>query len=264
MDRGFSQIRLIGIISLFFVSGCATVYNTATQKQEYQFVSTAQEVNIGRDMSKQIEARFGILNDPALNGRLNVVGQRLAAVSDRKDLVYHFKVINDDTFNAFTIPGGYIYVNKGLLDKISSDSELAAALSHEIGHVAARHPAKALEANLGYGILSSLIFSGGKHSDLQMAFDITMGLARNGYSRQDELLADRLGVKYMMKAGYNPQASVDLLKKLLAQENDEPGSLGVFFRSHPYASERIMAVMEEIGWLKAKGSPLGEAEGLGQ
>src|SRR3989338_7483157 len=123
MDRGFSQIRLIGIISLFFVSGCATVYNTATQKQEYQFVSTAQEVNIGRDMSRQIEARFGILNDPALNGRLNVVGQRLAAVSDRKDLVYYFKVVNDDTFNAFTIPGGYIYVNKGLLDKISSDSE---------------------------------------------------------------------------------------------------------------------------------------------
>jgi predicted Zn-dependent protease len=107
--------------------------------------------------------------------------------------------------------------------------------------------------NLGYSILSSIVFGNGKHSDLQMAFDITMGLARNGYSRQDELLADKLGVKYMMRAGYNPQASIDLLKKLLAQEKDEPGSLSVFFRSHPYASERIMAVEEQIGWLKASG-----------
>ena len=237
---------VLGIWSLFFISGCSTVYNPATGRQEIQFVSTQEEINIGANISKQIEAELGILNDPASEGRLNYIGQRLAAVSDRKDLPYYFKIIKDNSFNAFTILGGHVYVNSGLFVKVSSDSELAAVLSHEIAHVAARHPAKALEANLGYQILMSLIFKDGENANLQQAVDISMGLIRNGYSRQDELLADRLGIRYMTKANYNPQAYVDLLEKLQAMEGNEPGSIGEFFSSHTAASDRIMAAKAEI------------------
>jgi predicted Zn-dependent protease len=234
---------------LFVICGCATVYNSATGKQEIQFIGTSEEVNIGIDIAKQIEKRFGVVKDPALAGRLDFVGQQLAAVSERRDLAYHFKIINDNSFNAFTILGGYVYVNKGLLDKVSSDSELASALGHEIGHVAARHPAKALEANLGYQILTGLIFSRGKNANFQRALDVSMSLIRNGYSRQDELLADSLGVKYMMAAGYSPQGFIVLLEKLRALEGAQPGSIGEFFSSHPPTSERIMAVKAEISWL---------------
>lgn len=229
------------------------MYNPATGKQEMQFVTTSEEINIGTNIASQIESRFGIVRDPALEGRLNFIGQRLAAVSDRRDLVHHFKIIDKDSVNAFTILGGYVYVHRGLLDKVSSDSELAAVLSHELGHSAARHSAKRLEADMGYQILSSLIFRNEKYADLQRAVDISVDFIMLGYGREDELTADRLGVKYMMRAGYNPQAYVDFLKKLQAMEGDVPGGIGVFFSSHPPISERIMAVRTEIGWLNANG-----------
>lgn len=248
----FISCLLAGLL-LYILSGCASVYNPATGKYETQFIDTSQEVSIGTNIARQIEQRYCVLDDPALNGRLNFVGQRLAAVSDRKDLVHHFKIIDKDSVNAFTILGGYVYVHKGLLEKVSSDSEFAAVLGHELGHSAARHSAKRLEADLGYQILSSLIFKNEKYADLQRAVDISVDFIMLGYGREDELMADRLGVKYMMRAGYNPEAYIDFLKKLQKMEGDEPGGIGVFFSSHPPISERIMAVRTEIGWLRANG-----------
>lgn len=252
MDRRVGQVKYFVICVLILVlSGCATVYNPATGRYEAQFVDTSQEVSVGANIARQIEQRYGVLDDPALNGRLNFIGQRLAAVSDRKDLVHHFKIIDDKNMNAFTILGGYVYVNKGVFDFVASDSELAAVIAHEIGHSAARHSAKRLEAGLGYQILSGLIFSNEKYADLQRAVDLSLNFVMLGYGRQDELLADRLAVKYLMRAGYNPQAYVMLLEKMQAREGSEPGAIGVFFSSHPPISERIMTARAEIGWLKA-------------
>lgn len=252
MDRRLSRI-VSSVFLIFFISGCATVYNPATGRKEVQFVTTQQEVSIGSNISKQIEKRMGITEDPAMQGRINYIGQRLAAVSDRKDLVHQFKVVNQESVNAFTILGGYVYVHKGLIDKTSSDSELAAVIAHELGHSAARHSAKRLEADMGYQILSGIVFSNEKYADLQRAVDMSVDFIVLGYGRKDELLADRLGVKYMMRAGYNPQAYIDFLKKLQAMEDSEPSGVGVFFSSHPPISERIMAVMAEIAWLKLNG-----------
>ena len=231
---------------IFFLSGCATIYNPATGRQEVQFITTQQEVSVGSDIAEQVEKKFGVLNDPAQQGRLNFIGQRLALVSDRRDLEYYFKIVNEKSFNAFTLPGGFIYVHKGLLDKMGSDSELASVLAHEIGHVAARHPAKALEMNLGYDILSSIIFHDEKYANLQKAVDMSLYFIRNGYGRQDELLADRLGVRYMKRAGYRPEVYLDVLKKLEELEAGNGSAMHVLFSDHPAVAERVEAIKEEI------------------
>ena len=252
MDRRIGKVIIFSFL-LLTLSGCATVYNPATKKQEVQFITTQQEVSIGSSIARQVEEKFGIINDPALEGRLNFVGQRLAAVSDRRDLAYHFKIVNQKSVNALTILGGYIYVHKGLIDKVSSDSELASVVAHEIGHAAARHNAKRLEADMGYQLLSGLVFSNPKYANLQRAVDISVELMMRGYGREDELLADKLGIKYMMRAGYNPQAFVNFLEKLQSMESGQSYGIGDFLSDHPSWKERIVDARAEISWLEING-----------
>lgn len=245
----FKRIFVL-FFSLIFIFGCVTVYNPATQREEFIFIDTPAEVQLGRDFSRQIEAELKVSEDPSLLNRINTIGQRVALVSDRKDLVYHFNVIENKEINAFAIPGGYIYVNTGLLN-MASDDELACIMGHEIGHVAARHSVKAMQAALGYNLFMSILFSKEKYRSISQTGDILFNVIHLKYSREDEMLADKLGVKYAVLSKFNPSGMLTFLKKLKAKVEKEGESEGLLIlRSHPYLDQRIEAITKEIDLIK--------------
>jgi predicted Zn-dependent protease len=242
------SVALLAIGSLL-MSGCATLYNPATEKKELVLITTPMEVMLGKNTAMQAAKQYSFVKDPKQVSKVTEIGEKLAKVSDRTDLKYHFAVVEDKEINAFTIPGGYIYINSGLMD-ITNDDELACVIGHEIGHVAARHIAKKLQVQLGYGILMNIALRNANVSQMQEAINITFNLAQLGYSREDELLSDRLGAKYAYKAGYDPRAMITFLKKLKEKDKDEMGP--VFLRSHPYASKRIEMMEKQIPFIIAK------------
>ncbi len=227
-------------------TGCSTSYNLTTQKEELIFVSDEKEVDLGKSLSKQLEHRYELDNDALLQERADRIGQVLVKVCDRQEIAYHFKVLKEKEVNALSLPGGFIYVNRGLVDKVSSDDELAAALAHEIGHVVARHAVKRLQGLTGYTLLRILLSGKGSRQELSRGADIAFGQLFLAYSREDELLADRLSVKYLKKAKFNPEAALTLLEKLKEAEKKEPLRPLNYARTHPYVPDRIAAVKEEI------------------
>lgn len=239
----FSKISLIFFVIISVFVGCVSVYNPATQKTEYYIIDEAAEVNLGKSLAKQITQEQKVWNNLSQKARLERIGKQIVKVSDRPEINYHFELIDQAGINAFALPGGYIYVHRGAMEACNDD-ELAFILAHEIGHVAARHSVKRLQASLGTNIVLSII-SAKVNSDLTLqALDIVYNVVALGYSRKDELLADSLAVKYLLRSGYNPQAGISLMKKL-ASENKDDYTLA-FLRSHPSIDQRIANIKEKI------------------
>jgi len=238
------------------LSGCATLYNPATGRNEVIFINSATEVAIGEATKEELFKKQPLLNNPVLEARARRIGARLAAVSDRRDIEYKFYVLDDKELNAVTLPGGLIYVNKGLMD-ILNDDELAYVLGHETGHVAARHIAKKLQANMAYQALLTVAFAGlgdnaqsGKSAgNVITGVDTVFSLVGLKYSRNDEFEADRLGVKYSYASGFDPSASLSALEKIKKEEGPNWKVLE-YFRTHPYVDERIKALKELIPKVK--------------
>lgn len=230
-------------ILIIFTVGCATVYNPATEREEVYFINDEQEVSIGANLAESIKKENELFRNPNYLSDLIRIGQKLVTVSDRDYLAFQFYIINDEEMNAFALPGGYIFVNKGLIDKTNED-ELAFVLAHEIGHVAARHSVKRLQASLGFSLILSIALKDVKNSIITDAVDIVYNVVSLGYSRQDEFLADSLAVKYTKKAGFNPRAGVSLMEKLQAEAKGSHTL--VFLSSHPPAAERIKNIEERI------------------
>ncbi|MFH1457709.1 MAG: M48 family metallopeptidase [Candidatus Omnitrophota bacterium] len=246
--RGRSRTLNFALILLWvvFVSGCTTIYNPATQRKEYYLIDTKQEVAMGQRMDDALQKKFRILNDPLMQARLNRIGNRIASVSDRQDVAYTFKIVQDKEMNAFAIPAGFVYVHSALMD-MATDDELAGVLAHEIGHVAARHSVKRLQAALGYQIVIGIALGLSGQQDMGQALDVVFNLTALGYGRKDELLADKLAVKYSKKAGFNPNGVVTFFEKLKKEAEEEgSGRVPVFLSSHPAMEERIKQVKKEI------------------
>lgn len=240
---------------IIFLAGCATIYNPATGRNEFILIDTGSEISLGSSMSNQINREFEIIENSSLNQRLEKIGNKVALASDRNDLEYHFFIVKDDDLNAFALPGGYIYVHEAVLDN-ATDNELACVLAHEIGHVAARHSVKRLQAVLGYQIVMSLAFRKSSATDLFNAINVVFNVVSLGYSREDERLADRLAVKYSYKAGYDPQGMVSFFYKLKQQAQERGQSYNlVFLSSHPPIEERISNVEKQIQSLNNPASP---------
>ncbi len=238
--------RLIIIALLLFLPGCASLYNPATGRNEVILINSQTEAAIGRNVSARITKEHAVLADRKFVDRIQAIGARLSEVSDRKDLEYHFFVLADNELNAVSLPGGYIYVNKGLMDALDND-ELAFVVGHEIGHVAARHAVKKIQAGMAYQMLLSLAFAGSGNKAVSGAVEIAQivdtayNLIQLGYSREDEYLSDKLGVKYVFKAGFKPLASLNSLAKLKKNEGANVKVL-VYLRTHPYVDDRIKAL----------------------
>jgi predicted Zn-dependent protease len=229
-----------------FLAGCETIYNPATERKETLLIDTQSEISLGRDIDNQIQKQLKISHNPILQNRLDNIGRRVAKFSDRQDLVYFFRVVEDKELNAFAIPGGFVYVNSGIIHAAKED-ELACVLAHEIGHIAARHSVKKLQTSLGYQIIMNIVLGVSGNQAVTKATGIVFELVSLGYSRQDESLADRLAVRYAYKAGFNPNGMVTFLKKLQQEaEKRGPNFNIVFLSSHPPIEERIKNVKIEI------------------
>jgi predicted Zn-dependent protease len=231
---------------------CTAIYNPATQKKEYYFIDEEMEFMIGKNMAESVQKQNKLIKDKAIQERLNQIGQKIAFVSDRNQLKYTFYIVDSDEINAFALPAGYIFVNRGLIEKTSPD-ELAFVLGHEIGHVSARHSVKRLQSTLGINLLLSIALRNPNYADIQQAVSVVYEIVSLGYSRQDEYLADYLGVKYSSKAGYDPKAAFSLFEKM-AKDKKENQRL-VFLMSHPPLEKRIEKIKETLNKEKSQFNP---------
>ena len=244
-------------VSLAIPSGCAI--NPVTGHRELALVSESQELNIGRmnyGPSRQIQGGDYTV-DKSLTAYVNSVGQKLAAVSDRK-LPYEFVVLNNSTPNAWALPGGKLAINRGLLLELENEAELAAVLAHEIVHSAARHGAKGMER--GMLLQGALLATGIAFADHDYANQIVGGaqlaatLVNQRYSRDAEREADSYGMEYMSRAGYDPKAAVSLQEKFvrLNEERRQDWLTGLF-SSHPPSQERVEANRENARLVSTRG-----------
>lgn len=236
----------IATLFLFILNGCVTIYNPATQRKETLLIDTEGEVALGRNMDRDIQRKLKILQEPQMQNRLEDIGAGVAGFSDRQDVGYHFRIVKDKDLNAFAIPGGFIYVNSGLMD-IATDDELACVLAHEIGHIAARHSVKKIQAVMGYQLVMGIILGVSGKQRISEATDIVFNVVSLGYSRKDEFLADKLAVKYAKKSGFNPYAMVTFFERLKQKAREKgPNFNLVFLSSHPPIEDRIKNIKNEI------------------
>lgn len=235
------------VIGLVVSSGCARVeYSLVTGQEEFIFISDEREIKIGQSLSRRIEKRFKLSEDKFLKEKIEQIGSKIARVCDRKQIPFYFQVLKEDKPNAFALPGGFVYVNEGIMDLIESDDELACVLAHEVGHIVARHSIKRLQGLYGYSLLKILSATAGRQAGWDPRIDRAIAELFLAYSREDEILADKLAVKYAFNAGYNPEAMLTFLKKLQKYHREQPIKRLSYARTHPYITERIKAVKEEV------------------
>jgi len=216
-------------------------------KRSINFISLDKEIAIGRELARQVEQESKLVIDPVINEYVNRVGQNLVRNSDAK-LPFTIRVIDSDEINAFALPGGFFYVNTGLILAADDEAELAGVMAHEIAHVAARHGTEQVSKGQlwQYASIPLIFVSGGIGYGIQQAANVLAPLSFLKFSRAMEEEADYLGVQYMYKAGYDPDAMVRFFEKLQVKEKAKPGSVARLFSTHPATGARIRIVEETI------------------
>ena len=213
-------------------------------------VSNDQEVAIGAQDAAQINAQLPIIDDPEVAGYVERIGNSIAATTPRADLAWHFYVVNTRDVNAFALPGGFIYVNRGLIEQTDKLDELAGAIGHEIGHVVRRHAVDQMKKQTGAQIGVSLACTLTRLCDSR-ASQVVINAAGSAlfakYSRADEAEADSAAVVNAVNAGYDPRGIPELFRILLRERERSPSKLDAFFASHPLEEERITATESQIG-----------------
>jgi predicted Zn-dependent protease len=234
----------VGVLVLL-LAACAV--NPATGERELSLVGEGEEIRMGREADEQIVASLGLYGDESLQRYVDDIGQRLAAVSERPDLPWTFRVLDDPTVNAFALPGGFVYVTRGILTHLTSEAELAGILGHEIGHITARHSvsqmSRARLTQLGVGVGMILVpelqdFGGLAGAGLQLLF--------LKYGRDDERQSDQLGVRYMTRLEYDPRELADVMAMLDESSRLQQGSGRVpeWLSTHPDPANRVEHIRE--------------------
>jgi predicted Zn-dependent protease len=211
------------------------------------FYSIEKELALGRQLALEVERQAKLFEDPIVTEYVNRVGQNLARHSDVTFPVT-VKIIESDQLNAFTLPGGHVFIDTGLIRLTETEAELAAAIAHELAHVAARHATRQATQNTLANIATiPLVLLGGPAGLLaRNAANIAMPLGFLKFSRVFETEADKLGLQYMYEAGYDPSASVDIFERLEAMEKKKPGTIAQLFNTHPMTSDRIQKTQKNI------------------
>lgn len=258
---------LLGFL-VVLAAGCAV--NPVTGRQDFVMLSEAQELALGRQASGEVESRMPLVADDELQRYVQSVGDLLARHSHRSGLEYRFRVVDSPEINAFALPGGYIYLNRGLLAYLNSEAEMAAVLGHEIGHVTARHGVRQQSMAMGAGLLAEVATLG---TGIRAVGDLgnMLGTAMvRGYGRDMELEADGLGAEYLARAGYRPDAVLTVIGVLKDQDSYTrsraeaegsqmpPGYHGLF-ATHPTHDQRLQQVVA-----RAQGLTLGDQQKTGR
>lgn len=233
--RTVRAAALLGAAALSLLGGC---------------VSQEREQEMGDIMAAEINAQLPLLDDPVVQSYIDRMGATLASVSERPRLHYRFYIIDSEMVNAFALPGGHIYLTRGLLEKTRTAPELAGVVAHEVGHVAARHGVQKMERQLRTGSLMSIFYQmilGGEPELLRRnSVELAGALWNASNSREDEEEADRLAVEYLLKAGVDPGGVVTLLETLMDDEVGNTGVVSGWFSTHPMTASRIEVAREEI------------------
>ena len=233
------------------LGGCAT--NPVTGRTDVVTMSAAQEVEIGRKMHPQILQEYGRYADEELQAYVSDIGRRIGAKSHLPDLQFTFTVLDSEEVNAFALPGGYVYITRGIMAYLNSEAELAAVLGHEVGHVTARHAVRqqtgATAAGVGATVIGILTGSG----DLANVANMAGTALVRGYGRDMELEADQIGAEYLVRLGYSPEAMIDVVRllknqetlelQLARQEGREPRVYHGVFSTHPDNDTRLREVV---------------------
>jgi len=210
--------------------------------------SLETEIRMGKEYSQQVEASVKMVQDPVVTEYVNRIGQNLVRNSDAQ-VPFTIKVIDSDEVNAFALPGGFFYVNSGLILAADEEAELAGVMAHEIAHVAARHATRQITraqwANIG--TIPLIFVGGGIGYAVRSVAGLALPMTFLSFSRGFEAEADYLGLQYMYKSGYDPQAFISFFEKLQAKEKRKPGTLARAFSTHPQTPDRIEKSQEEIG-----------------
>ncbi len=249
------------LTSLLALAGCAV--NPVTGDRDFALVSEDEEIKQGRRFHRTIIAQYGVYDDPDLQAYVDDIGQRLAQTSHRSDLQFHFTVLDSAEINAFALPGGYVYITRGIMAYLDSEAELAGVLGHEIGHVTARHSVRQQGGQFASDLLGILIAATTGNDQLASASQtIGTGIVR-GYGRDHELEADRLGAEYLHNIGHDPEVMLGVIGVLKDQEvferaqakreGREPNIYHGVFSTHPRNDERLKTVIRAARKLPAAG-----------
>lgn len=244
---------LVVLLAGFMLGGCAV--NPVTGKQNFVMMSEAQEMALGRQASEQIAQQMSMLADPKLQAYVQRIGGQLANNSHRSNIPYQFKVVDSADINAFALPGGHVYINRGLLIYLNSEAQMAAVLGHEIGHVTARHGVRQQSIAMGSGLIGQLVTIG---TGIPAAGDLSnmLGTAMvRGYGRDMELEADGLGAEYLARTGYRPDSVLDVIGALKNQDSyskqqaeakgKQVESYHGLFATHPTHDQRLQQVVAQ-------------------
>lgn len=236
------------LLTVVLLAACST--NPATGQRQFNIVSESQEISIGRESHGEIIRQFGVYNEkPELNRLVERVGRELAAKSERPHLPWTFTVLDTPMINAMALPGGYIYITRGMLERINSEDELAGVIGHEIAHVTARHSAQQISRSqlAQFGMLLGAVVAGPEVLQQygQLA-ELGIGLLFQRYSRAHETQADLLGTGYMAEARYNPVGAERMLMTLQRLDKNPGSGLDRYFMSHPDPGKRVADVRQKI------------------
>ena len=265
--------RLAVLIVAAALANCAT--NPVTGNPNLVLMSESQEISIGKREDLNVRKQYTAYDDDELQKYVNEIGQRLAKTSHRPGLEYRFLVVDSPEVNAFALPGGYIYITRGIMAYLNSEAELAGVLGHEIGHVTARHSVQQISAhtaaNVGVSILQIFVPQAGGMIGSNV-INVLGGALLSGYGREHELEADRLGAEYLARTGYDPQAMVKVVGVLKNQElfdaevakaeGRQPRAYHGLFASHPDNDTRLQQVVGEAARFKQPSTLTGQEEFL--
>lgn len=217
-------------------------------------VSTQQEVELGQNYSAEINKQLKLMNDPEIVRYINLLGDSLTRLADDRSLNWTFYVVDSKEVNAFAVPGGFIYVNRGLIERTTHMSQLAGVLAHEIGHVTMRHSVKQMQtaqrANAGL-TLACILTSVCESQVAGAAVQLGGGALFAKFSRDDEAEADRVGIAYLVRAKIDPKGVPEMFRILLNERAARPGGLDAWFSTHPLEEDRVQATEAEIAKIPA-------------